>query len=276
MHNSIEHLPNVPAYIAMVHGPIVLAAKTGTQDLKGLIADDSRWGHIPGGAKLPLDKAPILIQDNLQDIAADLVPVAGKPLSFTLRNVNMINPSNVTLEPFSGIHNARYMIYWMALTSTQYKSYVDSIAKEEKEKLALEERTVDFVAPGEQQPEVDHAMQTSRSRSATAQDKLYREAANGGYFSYNLATGGKDRLSLLVQYWGAEWGNRKFEIYIDDQKLITEDNSGRWNQSAFQKVEYAIPENLIKGKDHIRVKFQSLPGSTAGGVYYIRLLKPGN
>ena len=61
MHNTIEHLPNVPAYIAIMHGPILLSAKSGTEDLKGLIADDSRWGHIPGGEKLPLDKAPIIV-----------------------------------------------------------------------------------------------------------------------------------------------------------------------------------------------------------------------
>jgi len=31
----------------------------------------------------------------------------------------------------------------------------------------------------------------------------------------------------MVRYWGAEWGSRKFEIYIDDELLITEDNTGR-------------------------------------------------
>ena len=44
MHNTIEHLPNVPNYIAIMHGPILLGAKTGTEDLKGLIADDSQLG----------------------------------------------------------------------------------------------------------------------------------------------------------------------------------------------------------------------------------------
>ena len=42
------------------------------------------------------------------------------------------------------------------------KSYLDSIAAVEKEKLELEKRTIDFVAPGEQQPEVDHAMQSNQ------------------------------------------------------------------------------------------------------------------
>ena len=77
----------------------------------------------------------------------------------------------------------------------------------------------------------------------------------------------------MVRYWGAEWGSRKFDIYIDDKKLVTEDNTGKWNQSKFFDVNYVIPDSMIKGKDHVRVKFQSLQGSTAGGVYYVRLIK---
>ena len=77
----------------------------------------------------------------------------------------------------------------------------------------------------------------------------------------------------MVRYWGAEWGSRKFDIYIDDEKLVTEDNTGRWNQSQFQDIAYAIPDSMMKGKDHIRVKFQALPGNTAGPVYYIRLTR---
>jgi hypothetical protein len=80
-------------------------------------------------------------------------------------------------------------------------------------------------------------------------------------------------LSLIVRYWGAEWGNRKFDIYIDDEKLITEDNTGKWNQSKFFDVAYKIPAAMLKDKKHIRVKFQSLDGSTAGGVYDVRLIK---
>ena len=191
MHNTIEHLPNVPTYIAIMHGPILLGAKTGTEDLKGLIADDSRWGQIPGGKKLPLDKAPIIIEDTLSAITNDLVPVKNKPLNFTLHDVKMINPIHVELEPFYKIHDARYMMYWMALSNAQYHSYLDSISSAEKEKLALEKRTIDFVAPGEQQPEADHDMQSSQSRSGSNQDQFYREAFNDGYFSYNLATNKK-------------------------------------------------------------------------------------
>lgn len=274
MHNTIEHLPNVPGYIAIMHGPVLLAAKTGTEDMKGLIADDSRWGHIPGGKKLPVDKAPIIVEDTLAKLTGGLLPVKGAPLHFTMPGAKVINAAKTQLElqPFYQVHDARYMIYWMALSNKQYQTYIDSLSTAEKEKLALENRTISFVAPGEQQPEVDHDMQTERSRKGTAQDQLYREAFDEGYFSYSMATNNETNLSLLVRYWGAEWGNRHFDIYIDDEKLVTENNTGRWNQSRFYDIEYRIPVDMVKNKEHIRVKFKALTGASTAPVYYVRLL----
>jgi hypothetical protein len=163
----------------------------------------------------------------------------------------------------------------MALSNNQYRSYLDSLAIIEKEKLALQQRTIDFVAPGEQQPEADHAMQKSNNNSNTGNrlDEFWRDARNEGYFSYNLSTNKESNLSLIVRYWGAEWGNRKFDIYIDNEKLLTEDNTGRWNQSKFYDLEYLIPDSMVKGKENIRVKFQALAGNTVGAVYYIRLVR---
>jgi DUF1680 family protein len=273
MHNSIEQLPNVPAYIALMHGPILLGAKTGTEDLANLIADDSRWGQIPSRTRLPIDKAPIIIADSQSEIIDKLKPVDGQPLTFTVPNLIMINPIDVVLEPFFKIHNARYMIYWMDLTNTQYHSYLDSVATVEQEKLELESRTIDFVEPGEQQPEKDHAMLTYNSNTGVLLDRFWRDARNGGYFSYNLKTNDETNLSLIVRYFGYEWGSRIFDIYIDDQKLISENNTGRWYQSKFQDVVYKIPNSMIEGKDHINLKFQAMPGSTAGAVYNIRLAK---
>lgn len=273
MHNSIERMPNVPEYIAFMHGPILLGAKTGTEDLKGLIADDGRWSQYAAGEYLPVDKAPILIEDDIQNIASKLEPIKDKPLHFKL-NVKMVNPMELTLQPFYQIHDARYMMYWLALTNSGYKAYVDSIANVEKAKLELQKRTIDYVMPGEQQPEVDHAMQSEKSNKGNNLNEFFREARDGGYFSYDLATNSETNLSLFVRYWGAEWGSRKLDIYIDDQKLVSEDNSNRWNLSLFQNVVYPIPNEMVKGKSHVRVKFQAAPGSTAGAVYIVRLIRP--
>jgi DUF1680 family protein len=273
MHNTIEKMPNVPNYVALMHGPVMLAAKTGTEDLKGLVADNSRWGHIASGQKLPVDKAPIIVEDDMTKIAAKIEPVKGKPLMFTAPGLKIINTPKTELIPFYQLHDARYVMYWMTLTNTQYKSYLDSLAIVEKAKLELQKRTVDFVAPGEQQPEADHKMQNENSTTGNTSDEFFRDARNEGYFSYSMATNSETGLSLLVRYWGAERGGRKFDISIDDEKLMTEDNTRKWNQNKFQDVEYAIPDQMIKGKDHIRLKFKALPGNVAGGVYYIRLVR---
>jgi len=272
MHNSIEHLPNVPQYIAFMHGPILLSAKTGTEKLKGIIADDSRFGQYASGERLPVDQAPILIDDKTEQIANRIVPVKGRPLHFRL-NVKMMNAIPVELMPFYQVHDARYMMYWLSLTNAGYQSYTDSLVNIEKEKLAIEKHTIDYVAPGEQQPETDHQLLKENSGTGTTNDILFREARNGGYFSYQLSTNNETGISLLVKYWGAEWGSRKFDIYIDDEKLVTEDNTGKWNQSKFQDVIHKVPDSMIKGKEKVRIKFQALPGNTAGAVYYIRLIK---
>jgi hypothetical protein len=103
-------------------------------------------------------------------------------------------------------------------------------------------------------------MQRQNSNTGITLDEFWRDARNDGYFSYNLATNKETGLSLSVRYWGNERGSRKFDIYVDDAKLTTEDISGKWNQQKFQNVEYAIPDSLVKGKENIRVKFQALPG----------------
>ncbi|MCW8849622.1 MAG: glycoside hydrolase family 127 protein, partial [Melioribacteraceae bacterium] len=173
MHNTIEKLPNVSNYIAFMHGPILLSAKTGTEELKGLIADDGRWSQYASGEYLPIDKAPILIDDDIQNIVDKIEPVKDEPLKFTL-SAKMINLKQLTLEPFYQIHDARYMMYWLTLTPDGYQAYLDSLANIEKEKLLLEKRTVDFVATGQQQPEADHSMQYENSNTGNNLDEFWR------------------------------------------------------------------------------------------------------
>jgi uncharacterized protein len=272
MHNTIEPMPNVPDYVAILHGPVLLAAKTKVENPKDFVADESRWGHIPGGKRLPIDTAPIIIEDNKSKIA-QLVPVEGSPMTFRFPELNMINSADAVLQPYFRIHDSRYSMYWMTLSTSGYKVYIDSIAAVEKQKVALEQRTVDFVAPGEQQPEADHHLLSERSKTGNHMDEFWRDADDGGFFSYGFSTGGEDQLSLIVRYWGAEWGNRKFDIFIDEEKLIAEDNTGKWNQSKFIDVEYPIPQSMVRDKATIRVKFEAVPQNTGGAVYFIRLVK---
>ena len=273
MHNSIKYLPNNPQYIALMHGPILLGMKTGTEDLAHLIADDSRFGQYAGGKKLPIDQAPILIADEVEDIVNQITPIEGKPLHFMLET-KMENGISNELQPFFEIHDSRYMIYWLALSEKNYQGYLDDLAKKEQERQALEARTVDKVQPGEQQPETDHKMETDRSNTGNTNDVFFRDARNGHYFSYLMQTAGETDLTLRLTFWGQdEWRTCEFDIMVDDQLLCSVNNTHKWRTSQFKTEDYPIPSNLLKGKAQVRIKFVAKPGKQVGEIYGVRLIK---
>ena len=273
MHNSVKYLPNEPQYIALMHGPILLAMKTGTEDLAHLVADDSRFGQYASGKKLPINEAPILINNHIDDIANQLTPVAGKPLHFTL-STKMENGIHNELMPFFELHDARYMMYWLALSEDSYKAYLDGLAREEQERQALEARTVDKVQPGEQQPETDHKMETDRSVTGNNNDVFFRDASDSHFFSYLMQTGGQTELSLRLKYWGVgEWKTHEFDIFVDDVLVQEVNNTGKYRISEFKYETYPIPAELLKGKQQVRVKFVAKPRKQIGEIYEVRLVK---
>ena len=273
MHAYIKPMINVPQYVAIMYGPILLGMKSGTEDMRSLIADDSRFGQYADGMKLPLDKAPILLPKHLNDIAKDLKPIPDKPLHFKLAT-HMENVINGELQPFFEIHDSRYMMYWLALGENDYKAYMQKLADEEKARQALEARTVDKVSPGEQQPETDHRMETDDSNKGNTEGIFFRDAKDGHYFSYLMQTKGETNLSLQLKFWGQdEWRTSEFDIYVNDKLLCSVNNSHRWRTTQFKTVDYAIPSEFVKGKKEIRVKFVAQKGKQVGQIYGVRLVK---
>lgn len=273
MHAYIKPMINVPQYVAIMYGPILLGMKTGTEDMRGLIADDSRFGQYAGGKKLALDEAPILLPKHLDDIAKDLKPVPGKPLYFKLAT-RMENAIDGELQPFFEIHDSRYMMYWLALGENDYKAYMQKLADEEKARQALEARTVDKVNPGEQQPETDHNMEADVTERGNTEGVFFRDARDGHFFSYLMQTKGETNLSLQLKFWGQdEWRTSEFDIYVNDKLLCSVNNSHRWRTTQFKTVDYAIPSEFVKGKKEIRVKFVAHKGKQVGQIYGVRLVK---
>ena len=272
MHNSVKYLPNVPQYIALMHGPIMLGMKTGTEDMAHLIADDSRFGQYASGKKLSTDQAPILINNDIESIANQLQPIPGKPLHFTL-TTRMENPIHNELQPFFEIHDSRYMMYWLALSENNYKGHLAQLAKAEQERQALEASTIDKVQPGEQQPETDHRMETDQSFTGNTNDCFWRDANNGHYFSYLMQTKGQENIALRLKYWGVgEWKSHEFDIFVDDVLVKSVNNTGKYRISEFKYEVYDIPAELLKGKTQVRVKFVAKPGKQIGEIYEVRLI----
>ncbi len=276
MGTTIERLPDGSDYVAILHGPIVLAAKTGTEQLDGLIAGDGRMAHVSPGPYLPLDGAPMLVGD-VATFADHIRPVAGKAMTFTAMDV--IRPAQargLELVPFFRVHDSRYMIYWRAVARGDYSKVVAQLEVEESERLSLERLTLDRVTPGEQQPEVEHNVQGEGATTGVTNGRAWREAS--GWFRYELripaassAARGKS-LALRVTYSDGQ-RDRMFDILVNDRAIAAVSLEGQ-HPDRFADVTYRIPPDLALAANGIlRVRFVAKPGSRAGAVYDVRLLE---
>ncbi|WP_158299961.1 beta-L-arabinofuranosidase domain-containing protein [Glycomyces paridis] len=146
---SAERLPDGSPWQAYFAGPILLAARTGTDRLDGLLADDSRMGHIAHGPLHGLADAPIVA-----DLPASDVLERQGPLRYRLTTADS---GPVDLLPFYELHDARYTVYWPVAESSRVSERRAELAAADRDSLALDALTIDKIAFGEQQPESDHA-----------------------------------------------------------------------------------------------------------------------
>ena len=277
MHFTTEKIAGVDNYIAIKRGPILLGVKTNTRDMNGLVAGDGRWAHIASGPlQSAVEDAPYIVasETELMKALENAKVIEGEPFHYSVSNLFKGAFATAELEPFYGIHDSRYSIYYLCMTAQQYNDYVAELKAKEEALLALDARTIDGLQTGEQQPEVDHRMQQQGSEKGNYQGEAYRDA-RGGWFQYELETGGRTDLTLMLRYWGNETGGRTFSILVDGVQIAVENTAHKWDKSEFFNVEYAIPQNLLKDKKIITVRFQAdSPRNTVGGIYKVRLLKP--
>ena len=270
MKTSTEQLPDGANYFAVLHGPIVLAAKIDTANMKDLYANNSRFGHVANDKQYRLLDMPILVSQS-QNISSFIKPVAGKPLTFTASE--MIYPKsykNIELIPFYKLHNARYVIYWEIENENQLEARNEKRAIEEEIQAKLQAQTLDLVFPGEQQPESDHFMQSIKSESGVNLGRHWRDAK--GWFSYQLNDQKKQAKQLQITYYGRDF-KRKFNISINGEILVSE-NFLSSKGDRFYIQNYEIPASIIqKSTGVLKIKFEALEGSATAGIYEVRLTK---
>jgi len=198
-------------------------------------------------------------------------PVPGRPLTFTAPGlVQGKDVGSVVFMPFFRLHDARYVMYWPYSTPANLQAMQARAAEGEKERLALNALTIDQVAPGEQQPESDHFFKSDGGEAGINQGKHWRHAT--GWFSYDLTDRKGEASALRLTYARGDAG-RKFDIVVNGQLLaeVTLDDQAA---QPFYTVDYALPPALVAAaKGKLVVKFVAKPGSIAGGLYGLRLLR---
>lgn len=276
MHLQMVQCPNYTNYVAFRYGPVLLAAKTGTDNLTGLFADEGRMGHCASGAQKSLTSAPMLIGDR-SSVLDSFYCINKDSLQFKIKEglYNSRLFKDLVLEPFFKVHEARYMMYWQQLTSSQWNTIKDEIIAEDKAAQELNERTLDFVSTGEQQSDAGHAL-TGNYSTGVYDGEYYIDAQSGQSFSFQFETKRYiENVSLMCRYTTADV-NRVMTIYIDGTKL-TDVKIPSQTTSGFYNVEYSIPSFLLKDndivKDTITVTFKATGTTPIPGLYYLRLLK---
>ena len=250
MHLYTESMPDDLNKAAVLYGPMVLAAKLGTKNLD------------------PVFDIPVLITDN-QPIDKWLKRSDNKQLSFITKKIGQ--PQDVELIPFYRMHHQKYMIYFDFFTTDKWAEKKAGYQAELKRMEVIAKRTIDQIAIGEMQPERDHNLSGEMTSVGDANGRKWRDASNGGWFSFEMNVSDKSPLELICTYWGSDDGNREFDLLIDGVKLATQELK-RNQPDKFFDIAYPIPGELVKDKAKVTIKFQAHPGKFAGGLFGCRIL----
>lgn len=299
----LEECPNYTDYIAFKVGPLLLAARTTAQNeseahLTGLeyeklqneYADNGRMSHSPGskGSKKSLNVAPLFIGSRDQLLASIKPKLKARHL-YTVKptETNLSKWPELTLEPFYGIHHARYSCYWYARTAEEYAN--SPMVEADRKAAALDAMTIDFVATGEQQSEAGHLMEASAGCTKGGfNSESCREVPTNNEVTYtftnmrqnNQAPLPTQNVGVMFRFVRNDAG-RKCSIYIDGKPLIenfdTPRNHETMDENNFMNITFPIPASMLvdeKGnaKESLRVTMKATDRGLAPSIFYLRLV----
>lgn len=272
MTTRLEQMPDKSNWYAVLHGPVVLAAKTNpfpNEHLK-FLADDTRMGHVAAGQVCPLEAAPVFVSDS-RDFVRRFKPVKGKPLTFTAPGLVQGGAGSSTeFIPFFRLHDARYMLYWQQSTPGEYARMKLDNAAREAERLALDAQTIDQVAPGEQQPEVDHGFKGEGADAGIKGGRHWRNASK--WFSYRLSDPKGEARLLRLTFARADAG-RRFDVLVNGERVAQVALAGDEAEEFYAHDVALAPELVQRSGGALEVKFVAADGSKAGNLYGLRLLR---
>ena len=255
-----EPLPDNPERFALMWGPLVLAGDLGAETFKE--RDGEGWKVTAN--------APVLVAAN-QSVEYWLKPVAGKPGTFLTSGVGLT--SDITFVPFYELPRRKYAIYWDMFTPEEWKKKSEAYAAEQEKQKKLEAATVAFAQPGQMQTERDFNQQGEESSPFQLEGRFGRRGTK--WFSFDLPVDAGHPMALLVTF--SNDGRRKglFDILVEGKKVgeqATERRSPEQDVRFFD-MEYAIPLELIQGKQKVTVRFEAAAGSDIPGVFGIRVVR---
>jgi hypothetical protein len=250
----LESMPDDEDRIAIFYGPVLLAGDLGPVDDEKAIDRD----YVP------------VFMSEVRSPEAWLQNVDNEINTFKTNGIG--NPRDVILKPFYKTHDRRYSVYFDLFTSEKWSAYQAEYQAELGRKKKLEELTYDAFQPGEMQPERDHNF--TGEKLNIMEDFKHRKARGterGGWLSFDMNVSPGQPMALVFEYWGGFTGSKTFDILVNDQKIATENISGK-KDGEFLDVQYDIPQELTTNVDKVTVKLVPHEGHRVGPFFYARTI----
>ena len=259
-------LPDKTENYSFMYGPVVLAASLGKDDQLGMYADDSRGGHIAAGKKLPLNEMPLIVGEK-DDMLSHISKVEGKPLTFKMTGLAPLKYKEMTLVPFSSLHECRYMVYWPLVSEQEWKERLAKQEADEKARIALELITADKVTCGEQQPESDHFSNVAESVNGDDNGRHWRMTGRNGWFSYILNTKGWPVQHVRIALNGREGNEATVLVNGKEAGSIIPHMPGNEEIHVIDIPQEFRSENVLE------VTVKGMEGKASPKIYEIRIVK---
>lgn len=237
--------------VAFRYGPWVLSAELGSDDMQSATTGvDVTVPLLDSSVSDIIRLSDSSVGDWLGNIGGNLVR-QGEELNFVLKGADR----QLTFSPHYMQHKSRYGIYFILADADT----------EVKENEADKYTVIDSLPVGNDQYEFSHNLKSSLSGSGNHKGLIFRHAAPGGFFSYDMRVDNKATNYLSVRYFSSDAG-RCFAILIDGRLLerVTLENV---NPGSFYDVYYRIPEELTADKQKITVTFSADTESYAGSIF---------
>lgn len=253
----MEGFADNPKRAAVMYGPLVMAAVT---------EEGNRF-------------AAILARDD--QYLSSLKPVEGKPLEFTgpatifCTSPHAPKSEPIRFRPLVRMTDEAKIVYWDICNPQAYERLLAATQEKEARRKAQEAdiaaRTVDRI-DFESKAELAHKLESTHSGRGHFLERPWRHATDGGFFAFQMKVLPGLPQDLMATYWGNDGGNREFDILIDGRKIARQ-KLFHSRPGEFFDIAYPIPAELLAGKETVTVRFQALPGKTAGGAFACRIVK---
>ncbi len=241
-----EATPDDPATIALLRGPLVLAADLGPAD--------SAFGGFE----------PALVGN---DVLATITATDARRAAFASRGSG--RPADLSFAPFFGQYDRRTAVYFRRYSPAEWEQALARREVERERVAALDARSLDVIRLGVEEDERRHGLTSEISYAVSYRFRPGRDARSGGFIEFDAAVQAGP-LALRATYWGGE-RDRLFHIEVDGTRIATQRLQAEL-PGEFLDRDYALPAALVTGKSSVRVRIQPVSGHTAGPLFGCRIL----